>query len=52
MPNRTFIVRQTEEFRVRADDADDAVDQVANDPEASTPTVEWLSCTERSAEEV
>jgi glycine/D-amino acid oxidase-like deaminating enzyme len=47
---RTFVVRQTEEFRVRATTAEAAVELVA-DPGDSHPDVEWLSCTGREAEE-
>jgi hypothetical protein len=47
---QTWIVTQTEQFRVRAVSAEAAVEMVTEDPAAEGSDVEWIGCTERSAE--
>lgn len=48
---KTFIVTQTEQFRVRAASAWEAKQAVA-EAIGDEPHVEWLSCVDLSAEEV
>lgn len=48
---KTFIVTQTEQFRVRATDAEEAKQTVA-EAIGDEPHVEWMSCVDLSAEEV
>ncbi len=49
--DRTFVVEQTEQFRVRAADEEEAKRLVAElDPDH--PAVEWIGCTDRTATEV
>lgn len=50
MAEKTYIVTQTEQFRVRADSEEEACERVAE--QENGENVEWMACIEREATQV